>query len=290
MTKTIHIIGGGLAGSEAAWQIARRGIPCVLHEMRPVRPTPAHQTDRLAELVCSNSLKSDQNPPRPGCSKRNCAASIRCSHARAAEGPRSRRPRPHRRSRRLRRGSHARHRSRAAHRTPPRRSRPHSPDDAIVIVATGPLTSDALAAEIAPPHRLRPPLLLRQHQPHRRCRHRRHLHRLPGLALRQIARRHRRLPQLPVRPRRSTSASSTPCSPPQSVSAHIPEDDTPLLRSLPAHRRDRPPRPRYPALRPHEAHGPRPIRAPAAVPGPSCSCARRICAPIATTWSASRTT
>jgi methylenetetrahydrofolate--tRNA-(uracil-5-)-methyltransferase len=59
LTKTIHIAGGGLAGTEAAWQIARRGIPCVLHEMRPVRQTPAHQTDRLAELVCSNSLKSE---------------------------------------------------------------------------------------------------------------------------------------------------------------------------------------------------------------------------------------
>jgi methylenetetrahydrofolate--tRNA-(uracil-5-)-methyltransferase len=59
LTKTIHIAGGGLAGSEAAWQIARRGVPCVLHEMRPARPTPAHQTDRLAELVCSNSLKSE---------------------------------------------------------------------------------------------------------------------------------------------------------------------------------------------------------------------------------------
>lgn len=55
----IHIIGGGLAGSEAAWQIARAGIPVILHEMRPVRRTDAHQTDHLAELVCSNSLRSD---------------------------------------------------------------------------------------------------------------------------------------------------------------------------------------------------------------------------------------
>ncbi|MGE5546410.1 MAG: methylenetetrahydrofolate--tRNA-(uracil(54)-C(5))-methyltransferase (FADH(2)-oxidizing) TrmFO [Solirubrobacterales bacterium] len=55
----IHIVGGGLAGSEAAWQIARAGIPVVLHEMRPVRSTPAHQTAGLAELVCSNSLRSD---------------------------------------------------------------------------------------------------------------------------------------------------------------------------------------------------------------------------------------
>ncbi|HYH20411.1 MAG TPA: methylenetetrahydrofolate--tRNA-(uracil(54)-C(5))-methyltransferase (FADH(2)-oxidizing) TrmFO [Azospirillum sp.] len=57
--RPVHIIGGGLAGSEAAWQIAARGVPVVLHEMRPVRGTEAHQTDRLAELVCSNSLRSD---------------------------------------------------------------------------------------------------------------------------------------------------------------------------------------------------------------------------------------
>jgi len=56
----ITIVGGGLAGSEAAWQIASRGIKARLFEMRPVRRTPAHTTDRLAEIVCSNSLKSDQ--------------------------------------------------------------------------------------------------------------------------------------------------------------------------------------------------------------------------------------
>src|SRR5690606_13851807 len=55
----IHIIGGGLAGSEAAWQIARAGIPVILHEMRGVRGTDAHKTDTLAELVCSNSFRSD---------------------------------------------------------------------------------------------------------------------------------------------------------------------------------------------------------------------------------------
>ena len=63
MSKTtlspIHIIGGGLAGSEAAWQVTRRGIPVVLHEMRPMLKTDAHQTDGLAELVCSNSFRSD---------------------------------------------------------------------------------------------------------------------------------------------------------------------------------------------------------------------------------------
>src|SRR3954453_4155546 len=55
----IHIVGGGLAGSEAAWQIATRRVPVVLHEMRPVRTTAAHKTEALAELVCSNSFRSD---------------------------------------------------------------------------------------------------------------------------------------------------------------------------------------------------------------------------------------
>ena len=56
---TVHVIGGGLAGSEAAFQLAQRGIPVVLHEMRPVRMTDAHQSEGLAELVCSNSFRSD---------------------------------------------------------------------------------------------------------------------------------------------------------------------------------------------------------------------------------------
>jgi len=59
LNDVIHIIGGGLAGSEAAWQAAQAGARVVLHEMRPLRATDAHQTDSLAELVCSNSLRSD---------------------------------------------------------------------------------------------------------------------------------------------------------------------------------------------------------------------------------------
>jgi len=62
MTPTIrpvHVVGGGLAGSEAAWQVARRGVPAVLHEMRPSRLTAVHKTDKFAELVCSNSFRSD---------------------------------------------------------------------------------------------------------------------------------------------------------------------------------------------------------------------------------------
>jgi len=61
----VTVIGGGLAGSEAAWQIARREIPVRLYEMRPALMTPAHTTDRLGELVCSNSLKSDQQGTAP---------------------------------------------------------------------------------------------------------------------------------------------------------------------------------------------------------------------------------
>ena len=55
----VHVIGGGLAGSEAAWQLARRGVPVVLHEMRPSSGTAAHKTGQCAELVCSNSFRSD---------------------------------------------------------------------------------------------------------------------------------------------------------------------------------------------------------------------------------------
>jgi methylenetetrahydrofolate--tRNA-(uracil-5-)-methyltransferase len=57
--RPVHVVGGGLAGSEAAWQIARRGVPVVLHEMRPGRATPVHKTGNFAELVCSNSFRSD---------------------------------------------------------------------------------------------------------------------------------------------------------------------------------------------------------------------------------------
>ncbi len=59
MTDRVHVIGGGLAGSEAAWQLAQAGVPVTLHEMRPKRETAAHKTDGYAELVCSNSFRSD---------------------------------------------------------------------------------------------------------------------------------------------------------------------------------------------------------------------------------------
>src|ERR1700753_2202648 len=58
-TEPVHVIGAGLAGSEAAWQVAQAGFPVILHEMRPGRMTEAHRTEGLAELVCSNSFRSD---------------------------------------------------------------------------------------------------------------------------------------------------------------------------------------------------------------------------------------
>jgi methylenetetrahydrofolate--tRNA-(uracil-5-)-methyltransferase len=60
MADKVHVIGGGLAGSEAAWQLAQKGVPVVLHEMRPERQTEAHKTGAFAELVCSNSFRSDE--------------------------------------------------------------------------------------------------------------------------------------------------------------------------------------------------------------------------------------
>lgn len=69
-TKPVHVIGAGLAGSECAFQLAARGVPVVLHEMRPERMTPAHKTDGCAELVCSNSLRSDDPEHAAGLLKR----------------------------------------------------------------------------------------------------------------------------------------------------------------------------------------------------------------------------
>jgi len=71
--ESVTVVGAGLAGSEAAWQLARRGVPVRLHEMRPIRTGPAHHTDRFAELVCSNSLKSDDPATAAGLLKRELA-------------------------------------------------------------------------------------------------------------------------------------------------------------------------------------------------------------------------
>ena len=89
MTSPVHVVGGGLSGTECAWQLAERGVPVVLHEMRPVRSTPAHKSGDLAELVCSNSLRSDDPLHAAGLLKREMEAfgSLVISAARAAAVP-----------------------------------------------------------------------------------------------------------------------------------------------------------------------------------------------------------
>jgi methylenetetrahydrofolate--tRNA-(uracil-5-)-methyltransferase len=89
MSDPVHIVGGGLAGSECAWQLARRGVPVVLHEMRPALPTPAHKSGDLAELVCSNSLRSDDPLHAAGLLKREMEAfdSLIVTAARTAAVP-----------------------------------------------------------------------------------------------------------------------------------------------------------------------------------------------------------
>jgi methylenetetrahydrofolate--tRNA-(uracil-5-)-methyltransferase len=147
MTEPIHVIGGGLAGTEAAFQIARRGLRVVLHEMRPVRRTPAHQTDRLAELVCSNSLKSEQESTAPWLLKQELR---RLESIVIGAADRARVPGGHALT--VDREIFAQEVTDAVAAEPLielRRGEVTAiPDDAIVIIATGPLTSDSLAQEI----------------------------------------------------------------------------------------------------------------------------------------------
>ncbi len=145
--QPIHIIGGGLAGTEAAWQLARRGLHAVLYEMRPARRTPAHQTGRLAELVCSNSLKTEQSDSAPWLLKQELRRldSLLLAAAEKARVP----------------GGHALTVDReifsaevtdaiaAEPLIEVRREEVKEIPEGIVIIATGPLTSDALAAEIS---------------------------------------------------------------------------------------------------------------------------------------------
>jgi methylenetetrahydrofolate--tRNA-(uracil-5-)-methyltransferase len=149
VTAQIRIIGAGLAGSEAAWQCARRGVEVELFEMRPLRTTPAHQTADFAELVCSNSLKSDSENTAPWLLKeemrradsllleiaRDCA--VPAGHALAVD-----------------RVTFAARVTEAISHEPRivvRRVEVTAIDDSesITIVATGPLTSDGMAGEIA---------------------------------------------------------------------------------------------------------------------------------------------
>ena len=145
--KSIHVIGGGLAGSEAAWQIARRGIPVVLFEMRPARQTPAHQADRLAELVCSNSLKSESQDTAPWLLKEELRR-LDSLLLRIAQQVRV--PAGHALT--VDRELFAQGVTRAISAEPlielRREERCSIEPDTISIIASGPLTSDRLAAEI----------------------------------------------------------------------------------------------------------------------------------------------
>jgi methylenetetrahydrofolate--tRNA-(uracil-5-)-methyltransferase len=148
MPRAIRIIGAGLAGSEAAWQCARRGLPVELYEMRPMRSTPAHQTGNFAELVCSNSLKSESENTAPWLLKEEMrrAGSLLMKIAREAAVP----------------AGHALAVDRDQFAEAVTRAIEHEPlirglraevtsiaeNDGITIIATGPLTSDALSREI----------------------------------------------------------------------------------------------------------------------------------------------
>jgi methylenetetrahydrofolate--tRNA-(uracil-5-)-methyltransferase len=144
----IHVLGGGLAGCEAAWQIARAGFPVILYEMRPVRTTEAHQTDRLAELVCSNSLKSELENTAPWLLKQELRQLDSLLLDAAA---RSRVPGGHALT--VDRVAFGEQISQAVETYPlielRRQEALSIPKDGITVVATGPLTSDALAASIS---------------------------------------------------------------------------------------------------------------------------------------------
>src|SRR5687767_7359710 len=147
----IHIIGGGLAGSEAAWQAASRGVRVVLHEMRPVRPTAVHKTDRLAELVCSNSFRGDKLDNAVGLLKEEMRR-LGSLVMRAAEESRV----PAGAALAVDRDRFAQAITDAVHGHPlitvVREEIARIPDDPAMfplIIATGPLTSESLSADVA---------------------------------------------------------------------------------------------------------------------------------------------
>lgn len=148
MNPHVTIIGGGLAGCDAAWQVARLGVPVRLYEMRPRRPTPVHRTDRLAELVCTNSLRGDDLEHAPGLLKAEMellgSLIIRSARAHAV---------PAGKALAVDREGFAAAVTEAIAAHPlievVREEVTGIPADGPVIIATGPLTSDALADAIA---------------------------------------------------------------------------------------------------------------------------------------------
>src|SRR5579863_4853704 len=143
----VRIIGAGLAGSEAAWQCAHQDVAVELFEMRPVRSTPAHQTSDFAELVCSNSLKSDSENTAPWLLKEEMrrVGSLLMGIARACAVPAGH-------ALAVDRTTFAARITEAILHEPlitvQRGEVAHIDEDEITVVATGPLTSDALSREI----------------------------------------------------------------------------------------------------------------------------------------------
>jgi methylenetetrahydrofolate--tRNA-(uracil-5-)-methyltransferase len=148
MASDVTIVGGGLAGSEAAWQLARRGVRVELYEMRPVRQTPVHRTGDLAELVCSNSLRGDALDQAAGLLKEEMRR-LGSLVVRVADDVRV----PAGSALAVDRDLFARRLTETIESLPQVRIHRQEvlriPDDRVTIVATGPLTSDPLAADIA---------------------------------------------------------------------------------------------------------------------------------------------
>jgi methylenetetrahydrofolate--tRNA-(uracil-5-)-methyltransferase len=148
MTPRVRIVGGGLAGCEAAWQLARRGVAVDLHEMRPVRTTPVHRSGDLAELVCSNSLRGNALDQAAGLLKEEMRR-VGSLVARVAEEVKV----PAGSALAVDRGLFARRITEAVESRPEirihREEVPRIPDDPVTILATGPLTSDPLAEDVA---------------------------------------------------------------------------------------------------------------------------------------------
>jgi methylenetetrahydrofolate--tRNA-(uracil-5-)-methyltransferase len=148
MTQRVTIVGGGLAGCEAAWQLARRGIGVDLYEMRPLRQTPVHQTGDLAELVCSNSLRGNALDQAAGLLKEEMRrlGSLVVRTADAVKVPAGS-------ALAVDRGLFAQRMTEAIAALPQvrlvREEVPRIPDDPVTIVATGPLTSEPLAEAVA---------------------------------------------------------------------------------------------------------------------------------------------
>src|SRR5882762_5197255 len=145
--KEVTIIGGGFAGVEAAWQAARAGVKVRLFEMRPVQQTPAHRTDKLAEIVCSNSLKSDE----PGTASYLLKEELRRGDSLVMEAAKATRV-PAGAALAVDRHKFANYITERIEQHAlidlVREEVSSLPDDKIVIIASGPLSSDALTREI----------------------------------------------------------------------------------------------------------------------------------------------